>query len=83
MSPTKAKEHNGILITLEPRLVGVETAAKLCGISAKYWRTLDGMGKVPLPIQFGGRRRLWSVDELDNWIRAGCPIREVWQKEKT
>ena len=82
MAPLKAKNHD-ILLSIEPRLVGAETAAKMCGVSTKYFWQLDRTGRVPLPIQgFGGRRKLWSVDELTKWIRVGCPIREKWKKLK-
>lgn len=82
MSPPKKHSDDNISLRIEPLLVGAGAAARLCGISTKYWHILDTTGKVPLPVQAFGRRRLWSVRELDLWIQAGCPSRERWQKQK-
>ena len=65
-----------MLITIEPRLVSAEVAAQLLGISVKYFWQLDRSGKIPLPVRgFGGRRKLWSIRELDAWIAKGCKPR--------
>ena len=73
----KVKKHNHIIsLSLQPKLVSAQDAARMLGISTKYIWQLDRTGKVPLPIQgFGGRRKLWSVRELDEWITKGCKPR--------
>jgi len=58
-------------------MVDARGAAALCSISARFWAQLNASGKGPLPRKLG-RRSLWSVKELDDWIVAGCPTREQW-----
>jgi len=66
-----------IILTAEPRLVDDRGAALLCGISKRFWNTLDAGGKVPQARKIG-RRSLWSLKEIDDWIAADCPERGQW-----
>ena len=70
-----------VLVRVEPIFVGVEDAASMFGISATTFKELDSTGKLgPMPIHIGTiRRRLYEVSELQQWAKAGCPIREKWQ----
>ena len=71
------KQDKSIVLTAEVRLVDARVAASLCGISARFWHQLDSAGKVPKPLKLG-RRCLWALSELDDWIAAGCPERGQW-----
>jgi len=62
---------------IEPLLVDASAAARLCGISRTCWYTLISQGRVPPSIRLG-RRRLWLVENLRAWLRAGAPPRERW-----
>lgn len=65
---------------VEPLLLSVKDTAKTLGISKPMLYQMISDGRFGLmPIKFG-RKRLYPVDELKNWIKAGCPIREKWQK---
>ena len=77
----KGKNHN-VLLVAEPLLVDATGAARLCNVSKRFWHQLDQAGKVPTPVQKFGRRRLWSVAELNGWVEAGCPVRGKWEKVK-
>ena len=56
------------------------SAATLLGISrATFWK-LHSTGKVPFPIRWGRLVR-WRREELEAWVRAGCPGRENWQNK--
>jgi predicted DNA-binding transcriptional regulator AlpA len=35
-------------------------------------------GRIPAPMQIGASKR-WRVEELRDWVRAGCPNREAWE----
>jgi hypothetical protein len=35
----------------------------------------------PQTIPLGGKK-MFAVDELREWVRAGCPNREQWKKVK-
>jgi predicted DNA-binding transcriptional regulator AlpA len=60
-----------------PLLLGTRKAAELCGVSPRTWTTHDACGKVPLAVRLG-RSRFWRTEELRDWVRAGCPDREMW-----
>ena len=71
----------GLTLTVEPLLVGVEAAGRVCGVSGRTWRRLVAAGATPAPIRLG-TRNLWSVAELAGWVDAGCPGRVRWQRRK-
>ncbi len=57
-------------------------AAALC-VSRSAFYSLDAQGAVPEGIYLGlgaRRRRLWSVIELGEWVRAGAPPRHEWAR---
>ena len=62
-------------------LVDAPTAASLCGVCRATWWSLNAQGHVPRPIHLG-RRTLWSREELQEWIRYGCPPRIRWEERK-
>ena len=67
---------------MDSLLLSAKEAAKILGVSPAFFYSLHNSGKVPLPRRLG-RRRLWSVQELKDWIAAGCPGRAEWQNKKT
>lgn len=67
--------------TFEPCLVSAKTAAAMCGKSLRTWRTWDAAGWIPRPVRIG-RSVLWRVDELREWIAAGCPRRTEWEARR-
>jgi len=79
---THPKAKNNVLVVLRPLLVSAGDAAIICGVSAKYFRQLDVKGQVPAPVEGFGRRRLWSVKALDEWINKGCPVRREFERGK-
>jgi len=57
-------------------------AAALC-VSRSVFYSLDAQGAVPAALSLGlgaRRRRLWSVSELHEWVRAGAPPRHEWAR---
>jgi len=62
-------------------LISAKETAKRLSISLGFFYSLHNAGKVPLPRKLG-RRTLWSVQELKDWIDAGCPTRVKWQELK-
>ena len=65
------------------RVLGIEAAqaARLCGISRATWYSLRKAGRVPRPVRLG-RRVLWRVEELREWMAAGCPPLSRWDTLK-
>jgi len=60
----------------EPLLASSSEAARLCGVSKRYWLSLSSAGKIPAPVRLG-TRVLWRVDELREWVAGGCKARGV------
>ncbi len=65
----------------QPLAVDSFGAARLLGVSESHWRVMLAGGRVPPGFRLG-RRRLWSVDELRNWIAAGAPSADRWAARK-
>lgn len=58
----------------EPLLISADHLARLLGISTRsIWRRLS-VGELVEPVRIGGSVR-WRVDEVKEWIAAGCPSR--------
>jgi len=53
--------------------------AELLSISERHVWALNASGRLPRPFRLGRAVR-WSVDELLAWQRAGCPLREHWER---
>ena len=59
-------------------LLTARQSASLCGKSLRTWRTWDAGGLIPRPVRIQ-RSTLWRVDELREWVAAGCPRRDEWE----
>jgi predicted DNA-binding transcriptional regulator AlpA len=59
-------------------LVSARQAAEMCSKSLRTWRAWDSAGLIPQPIRIG-RSTLWRLDELRQWVEAGCPRRAEWE----
>ena len=67
-------------IDLAPLALPAKDAAKLLGISrAQFWK-LHASGKIPLPVYLGSKAPRWRAEELREWLAAGCPDRQSWQR---
>lgn len=66
----------------EPLLVPATEAARLVQISRSHWWRLNATGYVPAPLHVGTRCPRWVLRELQDWIAAGCPPRDVWERGK-
>jgi predicted DNA-binding transcriptional regulator AlpA len=64
-----------------PLVLTAEEAAAIFKKSARAWRNWDATGKTPRPIRIG-RSTYWQPEELQAWIAAGCPNREIWEQQK-
>lgn len=59
-------------IEMEPLAVPAIEAARLCGVSVAMWWKMKNSARCPAPVRIG-RRLLWRVDELRQWMAQGCP----------
>jgi excisionase family DNA binding protein len=58
------------------RLINASEAAERLGVSVRTLRRLVDAGHGPAPVRVGRCLR-WRLDEVSDWIRAGCPRREA------
>ncbi len=53
--------------------------AGFLGVRRKEVDQLVYMDRIPLPVKLGLRTcRYWSVIELLEWVKVGCPRRTAW-----
>lgn len=58
---------------IEPLLVPADVAASMLGMSRSFFYELLATGRIPVkPVKFG-RKTLFSVRDLTNFVNAGCP----------
>lgn len=58
--------------TIEPVLIGKRDAARMLGLGISTLERYILCGWVPKPVKIGNALR-WRIDELREWINAGCP----------
>ena len=56
--------------------------AKMLNIGVRTLWAFTASGVVPAPIRLGGRMIRFSAIEIREWVKAGCPPRQVWEKTK-
>lgn len=65
-------------LTTQPLAVSARQLAGMLDLSVRTIRTMDAAGKLPRGVRFGRSVR-WPVDELRDWLAAGCPDRASWE----
>ncbi len=63
-------------------LISAVEAAKRLSVSKSTLHKLVAVGAVPKPIHLGSRA-LWRVEELEEWVRDGCPPVERWERRRS
>ena len=59
-------------------LIDFTEAARRLSIGKSLLWAMHSSGRLgPLPIRLS-RRTLLRVDELDEWVRCDCPVRDRW-----
>jgi predicted DNA-binding transcriptional regulator AlpA len=59
-------------------LVDVHSLAKILNVGRNTVWKLHSTGVLgPMPIRLG-RRTLWRREEIERWVKAGCPSRDRW-----
>lgn len=56
------------------------TAAEL-GISRRKLWTMNATGQLPAPVRMGRSVR-WRTADITEWVRLGCPSREVFEAQR-
>jgi predicted DNA-binding transcriptional regulator AlpA len=77
-----ASPSDQITLVNETLLIPASAAGAMCARSEASWWRDNAAHRVPSPVRLGGRT-LWRVQELREWVAAGCPDRAAWQAMKT
>ena len=81
MGSVTTQEHRKVSGEQPLLLLSAETLADRLGFSVRtIWR-LRSAGKLPPSLKIGGSVR-WRADEIDAWIRAGCPDMKTWSSDR-
>jgi len=70
-------------VNADPLCIDRAGLAKLLDVSVRQLYRLDDAGKIPAPIALGSSCKRWSIEEVQEWIRAGGPPRREWQNLKS
>lgn len=76
-------DHPTTFDCVSPALLNKEQVGRLLGgVSVATVERLHANGRLgPRPVRLGKLVR-WRRDELEAWIKAGLPCREVWEKRR-
>lgn len=60
----------------EPLLLSEAESSRMINVGKTLFRTLVADGRfAPKPIRLG-RRKLWRLADIQEWVRLGCPPRQ-------
>lgn len=77
----KGEKRNGVGMVVHPSdalMTDIRGVAALLGLSVRHTQALDASGRLGPQAVCLGRSRRWSVSELRQWVKAGCPPRDCW-----
>jgi len=67
--------------TTEPLLYDRDQLCEMLNTSRATLDRSQSAGKLPRPLRLGGQRR-WRAEEVREWIRAGMPSRDEWERRQ-
>ncbi len=68
--------------TPSAELVDMDGLAVMLACSKRHAARLDVAGKLPMGLKLGRCKR-WVVQEIRDWVTAGCPPRSKWEVIKS
>jgi excisionase family DNA binding protein len=80
---TRSEEtQEGMQVSIDrlPLLLDIGQAAQYLNVGKRTFWKLHAVGRVPAPIKLGRLTR-WRKDDLEAWVKAGCPARKDWHPE--
>ncbi len=66
---------------VEPLAVSTKQLGQLLGLSERTIYRRDSSGQLPRAVRIGRAKR-YLVDEIREWLKAGTPSREDWERMK-
>lgn len=68
-------------VTTQPAVGTASDVAAIQQCSVRHVHNMDKRGLMPRPVRIGHLKR-WGLDEIRDWLRAGCPDRQAWETGK-
>jgi predicted DNA-binding transcriptional regulator AlpA len=67
---------------IAPALLTISQVCQLLNVCRAEFYRLDSTGKfAPLPVALC-KKRLYLRSEVENWLKAKCPHRRIWESQK-
>ena len=86
---TPQNNNNPVFITTtvlsdgnERLLVGTKQASEMLSIGRSHFYSMLSSGQIGPTAHKLGKRSLFSVNELREWVNAGMPPRQKWMEQK-
>lgn len=64
------------------RLIDRREASEIAAVSIATWDRMNAGGKTPEPIHLSRGCVRWRLDDVQLWIRLGCPDRQQFEHLK-
>ena len=74
----------GLMKTTEygaTRLLTAKDVAGILSVSLRHLWRLDAEHRLPKPVRMGKCVR-WLADDIEQWLRIGCPSRAVFERRR-
>ena len=75
-------EDDGALRTDGLLTYSAHELAKRLAVSRRTVERWNSAGKLPRPFRLGGRLLRWVASEIGDWVLAGMPHRDAWERMK-
>lgn len=62
-------------------LIDSREVARLLNVSSRHVYRLNDSGRMPPPIRIGNAVR-WSLEMIQTWVMAGCPVDPAWRSRR-
>lgn len=69
------------MLTDNQEMVDLAGFCQMVQISKRHGARMDASGQIPQGIKLGRCKR-WAVQEIRDWVAAGCPNRSKWEVMK-
>jgi predicted DNA-binding transcriptional regulator AlpA len=63
-----------------PELLDAVQVGALLGVSDDTVKRYDSAGRLPRPLRLSDATIRWRYRELVDWVDAGCPRRDAWER---
>ena len=63
------------------KLLNAKALAGCLAVSVRQAHRMNKAGLIPRPLRIGGCVR-WREAEISEWMKAGAPPRDVWEKRQ-